>query len=78
MSSFCRDIVLLKAGESSQLLMNLDYIKKLSKIEKNLSLKETFDLLRVIEESLLLIDRNINKKVLMNSITINIMDRENV
>jgi len=78
MSSFCRDIILLKAGESSQLLMNLDYIKKLSKIEKNLSLKETLDLLRVIEESLLLTDRNINKKVLMNSITINIMDRENV
>jgi DNA polymerase III subunit delta' len=78
MSSFCRDIILLKVGESGQLLMNLDYIKKLSKIEKNLSLKEALDLSRVIEESLLLTDRNINKKVLMNSITINIMDRENV
>jgi len=78
MSSFCRDIILLKMGSSDRLMINPDYKNKLIRLEKYMSLKQAIDYLRVIEECMLLLERNINKKVLMNFMTINLMDRKNV
>ncbi len=78
MSSFCRDIILLKIGKRDELLINPDYKDKLSEIEKILGFEETVECLRVIEECIGLLERNINKKILMNSMTVNLMDRRNV
>ncbi len=77
-SSFCRDVIVMKLGVSDQFLINLDYKNKLSKLEKIMSLKETVDFLGVIEESLHLFQRNAHRKAIMNSMAIILMDKENV
>ena len=77
-SSFCRDVIVMKLGGSDRFLINLDYKNKLSKLEKIMGLKETIDFLEVIEESLHLFKRNAHRKAVMNSMTINLMERENV
>ena len=77
-SSFCRDVIVMKLGGSDRFLINLDYKNKLSKLEKIMGLKETIDFLEVIEESLHLFKRNAHRKAIMNYMTINLMERENV
>jgi DNA polymerase III delta' subunit len=77
-SSFCRDLILLKIGSPMRFLINLDYKDKLCKIEKIMSLNESLRFLEVTEECIGLFERNINRKVIMNSMAISFMDRENV
>ncbi|MFO7980786.1 MAG: DNA polymerase III subunit delta' [Candidatus Aminicenantes bacterium] len=77
-SSFCRDLILLKIGSPVMFLINPDYKDKLSKIEETMSLNQSLRFLRVIEDCIKLLESNINRKVIMNSMAINLMDRENV
>ncbi len=77
-SSFCRDVMVMKLGGDDRFLINLDYKHKLSKLENIMGLRETVGFLGVIEESLRLIQRNAHRKAIMNSMTINLMERENV
>jgi len=77
-TSFCRDLVLLKIGSPDRFLINLDYKSQLSKAEKMMSLKESLNFLKITEDCMRLFERNINKRVIMNSMAVGLMDRENV
>lgn len=77
-SSFCRDLILLETGSSVRFLINLDYKNKLTEINKMMSLNESLRFLSIIEECIGLLDRNINRKIMMNSMAVNLMERENV
>jgi len=77
-SSFCRDLVLLKVECPVSFLINQDYKDKLIEIEKVMTLNQSLRYLRIIEDGINLFERNINRKVIMNSMAINLMDKENV
>ncbi|MBD3413059.1 MAG: DNA polymerase III subunit delta' [Candidatus Aminicenantes bacterium] len=77
-SSFCRDIILLKSGSSGSLLINPDYREALQEMGKIMTLKEAIVSLGVMEECTRMMERNINRKNLMNTMTIELMDRKNV
>jgi len=80
LASFCRDMIVMKMGSDDRFLINLDYKHKLSELEEILDLKQTYGFLGVIEESLRLFQQNANRRAIMNSMAINLMDmdKENV
>ena len=81
LASFCRDMIVMKLGSGDRFLINLDYKHKLSELEEIMDLEQSVDFLRVIEESLRLLQQNANRRAVMNSMTINLvnlMERENV
>lgn len=78
MASFCRDVIVMKLGGADRFLINLDYKHKLSELEEIMDLKQSVDFLGVIEESLHLFQQNANRRAIINSMTINLMDKENV
>lgn len=74
LSTFCRDLILLKEGGDVLLLMNPDYEDELRKIEKSLSLEQSMGFLKNIDYALYALQKNLNVNLLMSSMFSDFME----
>ncbi len=75
LSSFCRDIVLLKEDGDLSHIMNPDYEKNLREISRILSLDQALDFLNKIDYSLYALKKNLNVNLLMSSLFSHFMEK---
>jgi DNA polymerase-3 subunit delta' len=78
LSSFCRDLLLIKSSGNDSLLMNPDYENSLRDAENRLSLGQVLDFLVKIDSALYALERNVNVNLLVSSTLANMMDRYHV
>jgi DNA polymerase III delta' subunit len=78
LSSFCRDLILVKEQCNSALLMNPDYEDELGKLANQVSLDQSLGFLEKIEASLFAFRRNVNLKLFISSMIANFMDKKHV
>lgn len=74
LSSFFRDLLLIKSGGKNNLLMNPDYEDDLRDAETRISLGQVLDFLIKIDTALYALERNVNVNLLVSSILANMMD----
>ena len=75
LSSFCRDIVLLKEEGDLSHIMNPDYEQGLREISRLLSLDQALDFLNKIDYSLYALQKNLNVNLLMSSLFSHFMEK---
>jgi len=75
LSSFCRDIVLLKEKGDLNHIMNPDYEQDLREISRLLSLDQALDFLNKIDYSLYALQKNLNVNLLMSSLFSHFMEK---
>lgn len=68
LSSFCRDLILIKEKGDVHLLLNPDYEEEIKKTEKLLSLELSMNFLTKIEYALYALGKNLNINLLVSSI----------
>ncbi len=68
LSSFCRDILLIKEKAKTEFLMNPDFEKDLREIECSMSLEQTLNFLSTIDFALDAFRKNLNINILVSSI----------
>lgn len=73
LSSFCRDLVLIKEKSDIRLLMNPDYAEEFKKTENFLSLDRSLDFIEKIDYALYALQRNLNMNLLITSLFSNLM-----
>lgn len=78
LSSFCRDLLLIKSSERINLLMNPDYENGLRDVEIRISLGQALEFLVKIESALYALERNVNVNLLVSSTLANMMERSHV
>ncbi len=67
LSSFCRDLILLKERGDVYLLMNPDYKEHIKKEEEKLDINQSLDWLRKIDYTISGLNRNLNTNLLVSS-----------
>lgn len=78
LSSFCRDLLLIKSKGKKSLLMNPDYENGLREAETHISLGQVLEFLINIDSALYALDRNVNVNLLVSSTLASMMDRIHV
>jgi DNA polymerase III delta' subunit len=78
LSSFCRDLLLIKSSEKKNLLMNPDYENGLRDVETRISLGQALEFLVKIDSALYALERNVNVNLLVSSTLANMMERSHV
>jgi len=78
LSSFCRDLILIKEKSHHQLLMNPDYEEEIREAEKLLSREHLMDFLAKIEYTLYGLQKNFNLNLLVSSFFLNFRESEYV
>ncbi len=78
LTSFCRDLLLIKAGGQNSLLMNPDFENSLRDAALRLDLGQILDFLVMIDTALYALERNVNVNLLVSSTLANMMDISNV
>jgi DNA polymerase III delta' subunit len=78
MSSFVRDILLIKSNGNKNLLMNPDYDSGLQNAETRLTFGQALEFLVKIDTALYALERNVNVNLLVSSTLVNMMDRSYV
>jgi DNA polymerase-3 subunit delta' len=78
LSSFCRDLILVKEKSQEQLMMNPDYEEEIKKAEKQVSQKHLLELLAKIDYSMYGLQKNFNLSLLVSSFFLNFKDGEYV
>lgn len=73
LSSFCRDLILIKEKSDIRLLMNPDYAPEFDKAESFLSLDKSLDDLEKIDYALYALRRNLNMNLLLTSLFSNLI-----
>jgi DNA polymerase III delta' subunit len=74
LSSFCRDIVLIKEEGDLSHIMNPDYGQDLREVSRLLSVEHTLDFLRKIDYSLYALQKNLNVNLLISSLFSHFME----
>lgn len=74
LSSFCRDLVLIKEKGDARLLMNPDYGEEFKETANFLSLSRSMDYLEKIDYALYALQKNLNMNLLVTSLFSNLMD----
>jgi DNA polymerase-3 subunit delta' len=75
LSSFCRDIVLIKEEGNLSHIMNPDYEQDLREISRIPSLDQALDFLNKIDYSLYALKKNLNVNLLMSSLFSHFMEK---
>jgi DNA polymerase-3 subunit delta' len=75
-SSFCRDLVLLKQKSDSNLLMNPDYEDEIRKMEELVSLDWLMECLKKIDYAIYGLGKNLNVSLLVSSFFSNFKEWE--
>ncbi len=78
LSSFGRDLLLIKSGGEKKLLLNPDYESRLLDAAILISLGQTLDFLVKIDNALYAFERNVNVNLLVSSTLASMMDRIHV
>jgi DNA polymerase III delta' subunit len=78
LSTFCRDLLLIKSSGNNYLLMNPDYEKGLREAETRISLGQALEFLVKIDSALYALKRNVNVNLLVSSTLANMMERAHV
>jgi len=78
LSSFYRDLLLIKSSGKNNLLMNPDYENGLLEAEPRISLGQALEFLVKIDTALYALDRNVNVNLLVSSTLANMMERSHV
>ena len=78
LSSFCRDLILVKENSRERLLMNPDYEEEMRKVEKLVSQEDLMDFLSRIDYTLYGLQKNFNLSLLVSSVFFNFKDWEYV
>jgi DNA polymerase-3 subunit delta' len=78
LSSFCRDLILVKENSQERLLMNPDYEEEIRKAEKQVSPKHLQELLAKIDYSMYGLQKNFNLSLLVSSFFLDFKDGEYV
>jgi DNA polymerase-3 subunit delta' len=78
LSSFCRDLILIKENGDAGLLINPDYEDKMRSLIGSLELEQFLNLFIKIEDSLSALKRNVNIKLYISSMLLKIMGRDYV
>lgn len=78
LTSFCRDVLLLRENASSKYLMNPDYEAKLQEIAEQRSSERIFSLLAHIEGALFALQRNLNTKLFISRLFLKPMESDHV
>jgi DNA polymerase-3 subunit delta' len=78
LSSFCRDLILVKENSRKQLLMNPDYEEEIRKAEKQVSERHLQELLARIDYSMYGLQKNFNLSLLVSSFFLDFKDGEYV
>lgn len=68
LSSFCRDVILIKEKADAGFLMNPDFEEDLREIASSMSLDQSFDFLSTVDFALAAFRRNLNVNILVSSI----------
>ncbi len=68
LSSYCRDLILIKERGGIRFLMNPDYLVEYRKIEGLLSLERSMDYLEKIDYALYVMPKNVNMNLLVTSL----------
>ncbi len=76
LSSFCRDLVLLKEKSDVDLLMNPDYEEKIRKAEELVSLDWLIKCLKRIDTAIYGLNKNLNVNLLVSSFFANFKEWE--
>ncbi len=76
LSSFCRDLVLLKEKSDVDMLMNPDYEEKIRKTEELVSLDWLIRCLKRVDYSIYGLNKNLNVNLLVSSFFANFKERE--
>jgi DNA polymerase-3 subunit delta' len=66
LSSFCRDVVLVKEEGDAGFLMNPDFEEDLREIERSISFDQTFDFLSTVDFALAALRKNLNVNILVS------------
>jgi len=78
LSSFCRDLILVKENGQGQLLMNPDFEQEMRRTEKLVSQEHLMDFLAKIDYTLYGLQKNFNLSLLVSSVFFNFKDWEYV
>jgi len=78
LSSFCRDLILVKENSQERLLMNPDYESEIRKAEKQVSEKHLQELLGKVDYSMYGLQKNFNLSLLISSFFLDFKDLEYV
>lgn len=78
LSSFCRDLLLIKSSEKKNLLLNPDYENGLRDVETLISLGQALEFLVKIDSALYALEKNVNVNLLVSSTLANMMERSHV
>jgi DNA polymerase-3 subunit delta' len=78
LSSFVRDLLLIKSSGKKSLLMNPDYEEALGNAETRLTLGQALEFLVKIDNALYALERNVNVNLLVSSTLANMMERSHV
>jgi DNA polymerase-3 subunit delta' len=78
LSSFGRDVLLIKSSGEKSLLMNPDYENDLRDVETCISLGQAMEFLAKIDSALYALERNVNVNLLASSTLANMMERSHV
>ena len=73
LSSFCRDLILIKEKSDIRLLMNPDYAQEFDKAQSFLSPDKSLDDLEKIDYALYALRRNLNMNLLLTSLFSNLI-----
>lgn len=73
LSSYCRDLILIREGGDLRLMMNPDYEEKLKKAVSHFSLEKSMECLENMDYALYGLQRNLNLNLLLSSLFSNIM-----
>ena len=78
LSSFCRDVILVKENSREKLLMNPDYEQEIRKAEKQVSERHLQEVLAKIDYSMYGLQKNFNLSLLVSSFFLDFRDGEYV
>jgi len=78
LSSFCRDVILIKEGADRDLLLNPDFEEDILKIESSVSLEQAMEILSRIDFAATAIKKNLNVNILLSAMFSNFLEWDHV
>jgi DNA polymerase III delta' subunit len=78
LSSFCRDIILVKENGDRIFLMNPDYEQNIQEAADLLSYEQPLDFLEKMDYSLYALQKNLNVNLLTSSMFVHLMEKQHV
>ncbi len=78
LSSFCRDVILIKEKAEPEFLLNPDFEKDLGEVAQSVTLSQAMDFLAKIDFAIAALRRNLNVNILVSSIFSNFLERSHV